>query len=483
MSMYGQQQGAKALPQAFKKRLADQFSFVLNDQIKTAATKKQLRPVLLAISGGMDSMVLAHLLINAGIPAIWVHCNFHLRGDESNRDEVFVRDQAAALKIPLIVKDFETERKAAEWKMSIEETARRLRYEFFAALIEKNEAAWAPLSLPDPAPFFLMTAHHANDQIETLLLNFFRGSGISGLHGIPSKNNYILRPLLSFKRALLSDYAAANGLKWVEDSTNQSTDYTRNFLRHKILPELQTVYPGIEDTLMNNIKRFSQSEQLYHIGLEKYKKQLTQWRGGHLHLSVLLLQKSGIASTLLWEVLKPYGFHYRQLPEVEKLLVADSGAYQDNSAKDYRLLRNRAHLILTPISRQEASIIVIEDETSLVEFTEGSLEISNQQTTSFKILTDNTTAQVDRHLVTFPLLLRQWKAGDYFYPLGMRKKKKIARYLIDQKVSMHEKEHVWVLESQGRIIWVVGYRLDDRFKITPQTKNILKLKLHKQTIA
>lgn len=464
-----------ALLLAFKRQLKDQFPYVLANSDKIEPDKRT--PVLLAISGGMDSMVLGRLLQEAGISAIWVHCNFHLRGEESNRDETFVREQAAVAEIPLIVKEFDTGKIATEWKMSIEETARKLRYDLFEAIIDKKIEGWSPLTVSEPAPLFLMTAHHAGDQVETLLLNFFRGCGISGLHGIPAKNSYILRPLLNFKRERLLSYATAKGLPWVEDGTNQSQEYTRNFLRHKILPELKQVYPAIEDTLLDNIQRLGQGEVLYQMGLEKYKKRLMNVQSGSLHLSVLLLQKSGIAATLLWEVLKSYGFRYRQIFEVEKLLFSDSGAYQDSASGKYRVLRNRAHLVVTPLNEKAAEMILIEAQIARVPFEDRILTLSLQTGTDFKIISDPLVAQLDGDQIQFPLLLRKWKQGDYFYPLGMRKKKKVARFLIDQKVPMHQKNHVWVLESKGRIIWVVGYRLDDRFKLKKGTKNILKLKL------
>lgn len=409
---------------AFKEVLRKQFPFVLPGLPAGRRKQEVLRPVLLAVSGGMDSMVLAHLLHTAGISAIWVHCNFHLRGAESDRDADFVQKQAVRSGIPVIIREFETRAVAAGWKMSIEETARKLRYDFFEDLINASREAWGAVARPAAGPQFLMTAHHANDQVETLLMNFFRGCGMSGLHGIPAKNRFVLRPLLGFKRAVLQAYAAAEGITWVEDSTNQSTDYTRNFLRNKILPDLKEVYPVIEDTLLDNIQRLSQSEILYQATLEKYKKRLMRRQNGYLQLSVLLLKKSGIAATLLWEVLKVYGFGYRQIPEIEKLLLSESGAYQDNPAKDYRILRNRENLVLTPLDSEAAALILIESQCRVVYFPKGQLDIRVQDAASFKVNPDPMVAQLDIRELRFPLLLRKWKPGDYFYPLGMRRKKK-----------------------------------------------------------
>jgi len=462
----------------FKRVLEQQFPFLLETRSKTG--QQTLRPVLLAISGGLDSMVLGRLLFNAGIPAIWVHCNFRLREKESDRDEAFVRAEAKALDIPLVVESFDTATLAGEWKMSIEETARKLRYDFFQHLISSK--ALAALTMPDFGPKYLMTAHHAQDNIETLLLNFFRGTGISGMHGMPQINDYILRPLLNIRKQDLIEYAHQQSLRWVEDSTNQFTDYTRNYLRHDILPALKKQYPAIEDNLLDNIQRFRQAEILYYKGLDHYKRRLFNFMNGRLHLSVLLLQKSGIAATLLWEALKSYGFTSRQIPEIEKLLYSDSGAYQDNPGGTFRILRNRAHLILTPLNAEKTTVVLIEKADAAIDFPEGRLVFKLQNDASGgkeapgrKIVTDPTTAQLDRELLEFPLLLRKWKPGDYFYPLGMRKKKKIARFLIDQKLGLHEKEHIWVLESRQKIIWLIGQRIDDRFKITDKTKNILKV--------
>lgn len=491
----------------FQEVLRREFPFLLMASKKTGGLQQYpgLRPVLLAISGGMDSMVLGRLLFEVGMPAIWVHCNFSLRDKESDRDEAFVRTQAAALEIPLIVKTFDTTSQSREWRMSIEETARKLRYDFFASLIKEaapkaDLADLAPLSAMDPElrPRYLMTAHHAEDNIETLLLNFFRGTGIGGMHGMPQKNDYILRPLLNIRKQELLDYARQTSLEWVEDATNQLTDYTRNYLRHEILPALKKPYPAIEDNLLDNIQRFKQTEVLYRKGLQYYKKRLFNIMNGQLHLSVLLLQKSGIAATLLWEALKPYGFGARQIFEVEKLLMADSGAYQDNPAGTFRVLRNRAHLVVTALSAEKAGVVVIEKVDATVDFPEGHLILKLQNDrqnesdiesgtenindnvikkngAGLKIIADPTYAQLDLGMLTFPLLLRKWKPGDYFYPLGMHKKKKIARFLIDQKVGLHEKEHIWVLESQQRIVWLIGWRIDERFKITPKTKNVLKV--------
>jgi tRNA(Ile)-lysidine synthase len=297
------------------------------------------------------------------------------------------------------------------------------------------------------------------------------------------RNDYILRPLLAVKRADLLSYALSHQIKWVEDSSNQSTDYTRNFLRHEILPVLKEQYPFIEDTLLDNTRRFRQGAVLYQKGLDFYKKRLYLWKNDQLHLSVLLLQKSNLATTLLWEALKDFSFSSGQITEVEKLLDANSGAYVDNPAKTYRILRNRAHLVVTHLSAENALTVLIEATDAQVSFAEGALELQQQNVSApIKIIQDPTIAQLDRKNISYPLVLRKWKEGDYFYPLGMRKKKKVARFLTDNKLGIHEKSRIWVLESAGRIIWVIGQRPDDRFKITRSSQKLLKIRFNEGKI-
>ena len=459
----------------FTNSLHNVFPYILEpNRLKT--TKY---PVLLAVSGGVDSIVLGHLAKTMELSCIWVHCNFHLRGEESDRDMAFVQAAAAEQGVQLLVRHFDTAQYAKEHKLSIEQAARDLRYDLFERLIAADKSAWGADPMPKRLPKYLMTGHHASDQVETMLLNLCRGSGIKGMRGMQFKNKYILRPLLLFKRDTLEGYAVLNGLKWVEDSTNQSLDYRRNFVRHKVLPLLQTQYPHIEDTLIANVERFRQIEQVYQQGLEKYRKRLISYQGKTLRLSVLLLFKSGIAETLLWEVLKDYGFSVRQIPEIEKLLSRQSGSYLENPKKDWRVIHDRRHLLVVPVDKTQAEFHMVIEGEQQVEFQQGTIQLSIVHAANVSIVDDPAIALMDYALVSFPLELRKWKPGDYFYPLGLGKKKKVARLLTDKKLSLQEKQDTWVLVSGGRIIWVVGIRMDDRFKIKGGTQKILKLKLQK----
>ncbi|MDE1192892.1 MAG: tRNA lysidine(34) synthetase TilS [Arachidicoccus sp.] len=423
---------------------------------------------LLAVSGGLDSVVLLDLFAKAEYDFLIAHCNFHLRGEESNRDETFVKTLAEKYQKEIFIQHFDTNKIAEQEKTSIEETARNLRYNWFEELLS-NEHIF-PISLENK---FIATAHHANDNIETLLMNFFRGTGIAGLHGIPERNRNIIRPILFVKKEEIKIYAEENNLAWVEDSTNQLEDYTRNFFRLNFLPEIKKYFPQAEENLLNNIERFKEAETLYLQAVEANKKKLLELKGNEYFIPVSRLQKMQAKQTLLREILKDFHVLQTQIPEVLKLLSSDSGAYINSST--HRIFRNRAHLVITALSNEISQQILIEENEKKIIFENGSIEIFSFDKKP-DIDKNPNVALLDKREITFPLLLRKWKQGDYFYPLGMNKKKKLSRFFIDQKLSLSQKENVWVIESGKRILWIVGLRIDNRFKITHATQNALKLK-------
>jgi tRNA(Ile)-lysidine synthetase, N-terminal domain len=417
--------------------------------------------LLLAVSGGVDSVVLCELCKRAGYDFIIAHCNFQLRGEESERDEQFVREVAKKYRVEIFIKEFETGKYAEENRSSIQVAARELRYEWFNSLIKEQLINW------------IVTAHHANDNIETVMINFFKGTGISGLRGILPKHNKIVRPLLFARKKELLEFAKENDLGYVEDSSNTSDKYTRNYFRNQLIPSIQKVFPQAEENLLHSIERFGDLEILYKQSIELHKKRLLEQNGKEVHIPVLKLLKSEPLVTIVYEIIKEFDFTSAQTDEVIKLLHSDSGKYIQSSY--YRIIKNRNWLIITPIDPAIAGNILIEKENKVVEFTNGKLKIDKVSTANYKQLTDVAIAQLDAEGIKFPLLLRKWKQGDYFYPLGMKKKKKLSRFFIDQKLSLTEKENIWVLEMDKKIIWVVGKRIDDRFKITPSTKSILKI--------
>jgi len=421
------------------------------------------RKVLLAVSGGVDSVVLCELSKQAGLAFSIAHCNFGLRGEESDRDEAFVRGLGERYGVAVFVAAFNTSEYAAEKRLSTQEAARELRYAWFDKLREENGFDATLL------------AHHADDNIETLLMNFFRGTGLEGLAGMPEEKigHRCFRPMLAMRRSEIEAYASANQLSWVEDSSNSSNKYTRNFFRNEIIPQLKTVFPKVEENLLNNIKRLRETTALYNGMIESLKKKVCEVKGEEVHIPVLKLMKYKDTS-LIYEVIRDFGFSEKMVEEVIKLADADSGKYIMN--EKFRIIRHRAWFIIAP-SATTAQTFVIDREQEVVQFGDQQLRIKQTQIEGFKLSKDQMVAQLDAKELQFPLVLRKWKAGDYFYPLGMRKKKKLARFFIDQKLSKTEKEKVWVVESHKRIIWIVGNRIDDRFKITDATKEVLHISL------
>lgn len=415
--------------------------------------------ILLATSGGVDSVVMAHLFKQAGLPFAIAHCNFQLRGDESVRDEAFVTTLAATLDVPFFNIRFDTTAYATEKRVSIQVAARELRYEWLETTRKASGCAYTA------------TAHHMQDNVETVLMNICKGTGISGLHGILPRQTTLVRPLLFTQKKELLTYATENNISYVEDSSNITIKYTRNFFRHQVIPVIQEAYPGVVNNIAAGIERFREAEELYSQSVIRHKKRLLSQKGNTWMIAVLRLQKTVPLHTIAWEIFRDFGCSSAQLPQILELLHSTSGRLVETAT--HRIIRDRQWLLITTLAEQEAPLIVIEKERTHIVTTDGHLKIKEAGKTV--IPTAANIACLDKHAVQYPLLLRRWKQGDYFYPLGMRKKKKVSRFFIDQKLSLLQKEKMWVLESGKRIVWVVGMRIDDRFKITESTKDMLLL--------
>jgi tRNA(Ile)-lysidine synthase len=444
--------------------------------------------LLLAVSGGVDSVVLCELCSQCGFRFRIVHCNFQLRGEESERDERFVKALAKKYNAEIYIKKFDTEQYAAGHKISLQEAARALRYEWFEELVngelsmikkQKSEARFHHW----PYNVCLLTAHHADDNAETVLMNFCRGTGLHGLTGIPLKYGHIRRPLLPFTKEDLIQFARQNSLQYVEDTSNLSAKYTRNLFRNEILPSIAKAYPQVKQNLLDNIGRFTEIEKLYKLAVAGIKKKLVKQKGAEWHIPVKQLM--GYRNrALIYEIISDFGFTEKQIDEVIKLAESESGRYLESPQFQYRLIRHRHWFIISPVNSAESSIILIEESDEMVLYENGILVFGKSQMTNdkfrlqdLKLLHSGKTALLDAGDIRFPLILRKWKAGDYFYPLGMKKKKKLSRFFIDLKLSKPDKEKVWVLESDKRILWVVGYRIDERFKVTEKTKSVLEISL------
>ena len=451
-----------SLLKRFVQYVNDQNLFQKNDRL------------LLAVSGGIDSVVLTELCHQAGYNFFIAHCNFHLRKEESNRDEQFARSLAEKYSVSIFVQSFQTENYAAQNKLSIQVAARELRYTWFKDLAVEQ-------AVEGKGRVKILTAHHSNDNIETLLMNFFKGTGIRGLQGILPKQGDLIRPLLFATKEEIVQFAGENDLLFVEDSSNLSDKYTRNYFRNQWIPSVQKIFPRVEENLINNIERFREIDILYTQAINLHRSKLIEEKGKEIHIPLLKLLKVTPVKTVLYEIIKDYGFTAHQTDEAMKLLTSDTGKYI--SSQTHRIIRNRGWLIITPVNTQEAHHIIIEETDETIGYVEGDLTFKKLQKTPKEIVQHSTTTVIiDSTKLEFPVILRKWKQGDYFYPLGLQKKlsgkpgkKKLSKFFIDQKISLSEKETIWVLESNKKIVWVINKRLDERFKVTPQTKSFLSI--------
>lgn len=428
--------------------------------------------LLIAVSGGVDSVVLCELMKLAGYEFGIAHCNFQLRGKDSERDENFVKALAGNYKVKFFVKRFETEKIAAEKKRSIQETARELRYEWFNEILESVERD----SKNNEKPFArILTAHHADDNIETLLINFFRGTGVRGLKGMEPRQGKLVRPLLFARRKELEDFLTANNLRYVQDVTNLENDYTRNYFRNQLIPALQKVFPSVDENLLDNISRFREVAGIYEEHIRREKKSLLEQKGNEIHIPILKLKKSGQLNTIIYEIIKDFNFTPHQVKDTVSLMDSEPGKFVQSSS--HRIIKDRRWLIISPLEPELSDHFLIEGAgkwntgAGKLEFSIQDLRKKPEQ----KLTIESSKACLDAEEVKFPLLLRKWKQGDYFYPLGMRKKKKLSRFFIDQKLSKTEKERTWVIEMDKKILWVVGHRIDDRFKLRPDSKKVLEI--------
>ena len=423
--------------------------------------------ILLASSGGLDSTVLAHLFKVNSIPFILAHVNFQLRGEESIRDEKFVIELGRRISVQVFVKKFETTEYAEINKLSIQEAAREIRYNWFSELLEQT----ATIN-------FIATAHHTDDSIETMLMHFFRGTGIEGLTGIPAwhKEKKVIRPLLPFTRKELEAYALANGIKFVTDSSNIKDDYTRNYFRNQLIPQLQEVFPQVHENLQRNLIRFEEAALLYEEAVNNKIVKIIEQRANEYHIPILKWKKLVPLHTITWEIIRKFGFASAQTNEVIKLFDAVNASTIHSTT--FRIIKNRAWMIIAPLVTETSEHIVIEKE-GITHFDNGTIEIKTIANKPYPIIHSTGVEYLDASKVQFPLLLRKWKVGDYFYPLGMTKKKKLSKFFIDAKLSKTEKESIWVIEMDQKIIYIIGMRIDNRFKYSVKSSELFSITYRK----
>jgi tRNA(Ile)-lysidine synthase len=450
-------------------------------QLKFFVTEQQLfqqqQPLLLAVSGGVDSVVLCDICHKAGYQFVIAHCNFKLRGIESDNDEIFVKNLAKSYGVPILVQHFNTTAYATENKKSIQVAARELRYNWFEQianngtvelLLQQNKEVAVSIK-KNQLPTCILTAHHANDSIETLLMNFFKGTGIKGLQGIIPKHhqlNNMIRPLLFATKQQIMQYASQNNIAYVEDASNATDKYTRNYFRNQLIPSITAIFPKVEDNLMANLQRFSDIQVLYNQSIQLHKKNLIVTKGNEIHIPILKLQKTQPIITVLYEIIKQYGFTAHQTKDVLDVINSSTGKFVQSQT--HQAIKNRNWLVIVPLQTTKATTILIQNPNEVIQFEAGKLTIKSLASAA-TIQSLPTVAQLHAAAIQFPLLLRKWKQGDYFYPLGMQKKKKLSKFFIDQKLSLIQKEKIWVLEMDKKIVWVIGLRIDDRFKVSNNT--------------
>ncbi len=426
------------------------------------------KKLLIAVSGGIDSVVLSDLLYKRDLPFSFAHCNFHLRGKESDKDEEFVKDLAKQYQQKHFVKHFDTAEYASHHNISIQMAARDLRYEWFEELMQKY------------AFDYLLTAHHADDNLETFLINFTRGTGLEGLTGIPQININKIRLLLPFSRKEIEAYAKEQNLKWREDRSNAETKYFRNKLRHEVIPILKQINPNLLNSFIQTIDNLRGSKAIVSDRISKIKDEVISTDGVSLKFKIQKLKSLNNPKAYLFELLNTYGF--TEWNDIYDLLSAQSG--KQVFSKTHRLIKDRDYLLLSKNLKKTDTSIFFEiskkqKETRISDFTIQIEEIHKdllKKENSFK-KGFNHIIFVDKEKLQFPLTVRKWEKGDYFYPFGMQGKKNLSKYFKDEKLSILEKENIWLLCTEKEIVWVINNRLDNRFKITDKTKNILKIEI------
>lgn len=447
--------------------LYNRFKIHLQETFPGIESKK----LLLAISGGIDSMVLLDLLSKTDAELHLAHCNFKLRGKDADADEAFVRSKAKKYNHTLHVIEFDTKAYASTHKCSIQMAARDLRYIWFKDLLkEKNYD-------------FLLTAHHADDNLETFFINLSRGTGIDGLCGIPEKSDDILRPLLPFSKEEIYSYAKAHQLSWREDQSNQDSKYLRNKIRKELVPLLKDINPAFLETFSATLNNLKGTKGIVEDRMSFVRDKVIEKEGVTevtvMHFKVKHLLEFSNNKAYLYQLFYPFGFH--QWDDIRSLLISQSG--KQIFSKTHRLLKNRDHLLLSEITQNPfgSTIREVPDIDALVTLEESTLNLEtihlpNSQHVK-KLNHDPNTASFDKDLLTYPLSVRKWEKGDYFYPIGMTGKKKLSKYFKDEKYSLLDKENIWLLCSGSDIIWIIGKRMDNRFKLSDKTKTILKATL------
>jgi len=438
---------------------------MLNDFLKYIEENRMISKgdhVLMAVSGGIDSMVMADLFTRTGFETGIVHCNFCLRGKEADKDEELVRKFASDHGIPFFSKRFDTKGYARRKGISIQMAARELRYRFFGEIMKKQGYNVTAI------------AHNLNDNIETLLINLTRGTGITGLTGMRPTGSQIIRPLLFANRETIEDYCRKNKIRYREDKSNAETKYTRNKIRHLVIPVLREINPSIEHTLNETAERLRGIDEIVAIFINKLKEEIQTEKENYVILNVSMLRLYTSNPGILFELTKPFGMTNALLRDLINIINGRTGGQVLTGT--HRIIKNRNELIVSLRKCPENVNYEVDNIRELRKVPIIDSVRCVNITLNFQIASDPLKAFLDEQKVNFPLIIRKWHKGDSFYPLGMKEKKKLSDYFTDQKYSVPDKEKAFILESDGKIAWLIGERIDDRFKITESTMKALIIK-------
>ncbi len=417
--------------------------------------------VLLGISGGIDSMAMLHLFLESGVSAGIAHVNFQLRGSESDEEQRFVEEFAGQNNLFFHTVNFDTREYAEEHDLSIQVAARELRYNWFEKI--RREYGYDSVAV----------AHNKDDVAETFLINVSRGTGLKGITGIKSKQNDLIRPLLFARRVDILNYCSQNHIEFREDSSNLSTKYTRNRLRHNIIPEFEKINPRFVNTVIENIERFQSAYHIYYSAIEEMKERVVTKQEHDIKIDLEGLKNCEEKQTVLFEILSDYSFSKEVTAEIISVLDGEPG--KRFYSKSHELIKDRHHLIVTSLRPKDSKRYYIDHEDSKVQHpVKLKLEIE-ENPQNYTIPRQPTVASLDYDKLTFPLIIRKWQQGDYFKPFGLNHYKKLSDFFIDRKYSLLDKERTWLLTSGEDIVWVIGDRMDENFKITGQTRKILKI--------
>lgn len=442
----------------------------MRDVVRAYIDKYQLltagKPVLVGVSGGADSIALLTVLVELGYSCIVGHCNFHLRGEESMRDEHFTETYARKLGLPFVKVDFNTRDYAAEHHLSVEMAARELRYAWFEEMRCMHDAQ------------AIAVAHHRDDNVETVLMNLIRGSGIRGMSGIRPKNGFVIRPLLPVTRQEILQWLAERQLEYVTDSTNLSAAYTRNFIRLRVLPLLETINPSVRTAINRTAEHLAETESLFAYVMADARKRVFEAEN---RLSIKALMQYPSPKTVLFELLKAFHFTPSSVDEIFLSLNKESGKLFFSSS--HRLVKDRDCLLLSPLAAAgEKEVYFLTGEEGCWS---GPIDLAFSRivrTEELHIQKDKDIAYFDLDKLKFPLVLRRWQQGDWFVPFGMQGRKKLSDYFSDKKFSRLEKEQVWLLCSGDEVIWIVGERSDNRFRVECATKRCLVVNFFRKRV-